>query len=293
MSEEIYRPPLIILQMIWNSLSFLLGIFGNSFILYSSIRYKALKMDKMSIWITKNVSVADILNCIIVLLPTLITQYIGHWIFGESLWFIHFACRFPFFVANILLLNLLSLNKLLRCLFPLRNLSPSRRQRIIVTMVTVIWSMIPMLWALILWLMGYMAANVHSRYMGAFGIGNTWLKETAHTNLIRKILMAIALMIGMLCLTMIISTTVILVYAVRMTNRPIVKKNIFTVIAICAAFIATYLPGCVWYARKDLNPIFAEILWSVAFVSVWINPFIHFIMNQSFRHSQETFRTKS
>ena len=61
------------------------------------------------------------------------------------------------------------------------------------------------------------------------------------------------------------------------------EKNIFTVIAICAAFIATYLPGCVWYARKDLNPIFAEILWSVAFVSVWINPFIHFIMNQSFR----------
>ena len=283
MSGEPYRPPLIILQMIWNSVTLLLGILGNSFMFYSTIRHKALKMDIMSVWITNNVSVADLLNCIFVLLPTLTTQFIGHWIFGESFWFVHFAWRYSFFVANILLLNLLSLNKLLRCLFPLRTLSSSRKQRLVVTMATVIWSVIPICWTLVLWSMGYMTADVDSRNMGAFRIGNTWLKETQYTGLIRKVLMGLALMTGTLCLTMAVSTTVILVYAVKMTNRPVVKKNIFTVIAICIVFLLTYLPGCIWYAIQSWDAVLAEFLWSVSFLSVWINPFIHFIGNQSFR----------
>lgn len=284
---QIYRPPLIVLQLIWCTFSVFLGIFGNSFILHSTIRHKALKMDKMSVWITKNVSVADILNCVFVLSPTTITQYSGVWIFGEIFCSIHFAYRFSFFAANTVLLNLMSLNKLSRCLFPLRNLSTSRRQRIGVTIATVISSAIPTFWTLYVWAGGYLETNhygysSHRRYMGSFGICLGGL--TTDSAIIRDVSISIAVVLdGVMCVTMAITTAVILAYAVKMTNRPIIKRNIFVVIAICVTFIISFLPTCVWYMRQDLGYVFAEFAWSLAFISVWVNPVIHYVMNERFR----------
>ena len=289
MSEviQIYRPPLIFLQMIWCTVCILLGILGNSFLLHSTICHKALKMDKMSVWITKNVSVADILNCVFVLGPTLITQFAGVWIFGENMCYLHFSYRFSFFVANIVLLNLMSLNKLLRCLFPLRNLSTSRKQQVLVTIAAVTLSASPTLWILYIWSKDYLGVYFFGpastwRYMGAFGICFGGL--TTDSAIIWGILVSqVVILDGVMCLTMAISTTIILMYAVKMTNRPIIKRNIFVVIAICGTFIMTFLPTCVWYMRQDLGMEFAEVAWSLSFLSVWVNPVIHYTMNQSFR----------
>ena len=284
---RIYRPLLIVLQMIWCSVCILLGILGNSFLLHTTICHKALKMDKMSVWITKNVAVADILNCVFVLGPTLITQFAGVWIFGENLCYLHFSYRFSFFVANIVLLNLMSLNKLLRCLFPLRNLSTSRKQLVLVTTAAVILSASPTLWILYIWSKDYLGVYYFGpastwRYMGAFGICFGGL--TTDSAIIWGILVSqVVILDGVMCLTMAISTTIILVYAVKMTNRPIIKRNIFIVIAICATFILTFFPTCVWYMRQDLGMEFAEVAWSFSFLSVWVNPVIHYTMNQSFR----------
>ena len=161
-----YKTPIIILQMVWLplSLSIFLGILGNSVVLYGTIRHKALKLDKMSVWIAKNLSVADMCNCVVVLLPTLITQFKEGWMFGETLCNIHYSFRYSFFAANIFLPNVLSLNKLMRCLFLLRNLSPSQKQRISVTMATVTVSAIPTVWTLFLWSKEYLFMNRPALY---------------------------------------------------------------------------------------------------------------------------------
>ena len=145
------RPVIIVIQMIWNQMTILFSVIGNTFVIYATLCHKAIKMDKMSIWIINNVCVVDISNSCLVLLPSLISQYNGNWMFGESFCFIHYTYRYSFFLANIVLLNFLSLNKLLRCLYPLRNLSSSRRQRVIVTVIAAALSAIPMCWALYLW----------------------------------------------------------------------------------------------------------------------------------------------
>ena len=288
-----YKTPMIIFQMVWLSLSFFLGILGNSFILYSTIRHKALKLDKMSVWIAKNLSVADMCNCVFILLPTLITQFKEGWMFGKIMCFIHYSFRFSFFAANIFLLNVLSFNKLMRCLFPLRNLSPSRKQRIAVTIATVIVGAIPTVWTLFLWSRAYLVLSEPSIYnvyaFGAYKICFTRLYgyRIPNPSIIGGINIALAVILFIvMCLSMTVMTVILLVYAVKTTNRPIVKKNICVVVGICTSFLITFLPACFCYIIRSyiyLDDLIMELSWSVGFLSVWINPVIHFVMNQNFR----------
>ena len=60
-------------EIAWEQICFILGVSGNVFVLYATIAHKAIKLDKMSIWIIKNLAVADIGNCVLVLLPILLT----------------------------------------------------------------------------------------------------------------------------------------------------------------------------------------------------------------------------
>ena len=132
--------------MVWGQISFILGVVGNIFILYSTTVHNAIKLDKMSIWIIKNLAIADICNCFLVVFPILLNQYgklNGLIIFGETFNNVMGCYRYLFFVANLYQVNILSLNKLLRCLFPLRNMVPTKRQKLIVTMTTIFISALP------------------------------------------------------------------------------------------------------------------------------------------------------
>ena len=281
---EFYRSgsPFIICQMIWLSASFLLGISGNSFVLYGTICHKALKMDKLSVWIIQNVSVADICNCVFVLFPTLITQFSGRWVFGESFCYLSYTYRYSFFISNIFLLTTLSLNKLIRCVFPLRNMSPSRKQRYMVTMVTIFVSAIPTCWLLFLWCKDVLEVYMNSWYVGAFGICLPRMKT--YTQFMKVMDMALfSILDGLMCISMTLTTIILLIYACKMTNRPVVKKNVTIVITMCATFIITFLPTPMFYLMISLDFIFVELAWSVGFLSVWINPWIHFAMNKKYR----------
>ena len=258
--------------------------------LYSTICHKALKMDKMSVWIVQNVSVADICNCVFVLLPTLITQFSGRWVLGETLCYLFAEIRYLFFIANIFLLTILSLNKLIRCIYPLRNMSPTRKQRYMVTMVSVIFCVIPVCWWLYLWATDQHWIAVHSWYVGAFGICQPLLRP--NSSMMRKAMETVnfvffLILDCLMCTIMTVTNTILLIYAIKMTNRPVVKKNVIMVIAMCVIFIITFLPtpliDMIDYWPIHYLPIHVEVAYSVGFISVWINPWIHFAINKKFQ----------
>ena len=93
------------------------------------------------------------------------------------------------------------------------------------------------------------------------------------------------------CLTLIISTTILIVYAIRKTNRPINKWNISIVIIVTVSFLLSFLPyflyGVQRFSSKNqqkgyLSKTF-EWAWSFGFLSSWSNPIIYVAMNQKFR----------
>ena len=50
---------------------------GNTFLLYGTIRYKAVKLDSMSVWLVQNLAVADLGHGLFHVLPAVITASFG------------------------------------------------------------------------------------------------------------------------------------------------------------------------------------------------------------------------
>ena len=59
------------------------GILGNGTVLYSTIRYNAIRLDRISLIFVQNLALADMLYTICVILPQLITYIAGRWVLGK------------------------------------------------------------------------------------------------------------------------------------------------------------------------------------------------------------------
>ena len=73
------------LLIIFNILIVLLGVFGNSIVLFVSKKYNALKMDKVSVVLLESLAAADILTTLMAFLPMGVTLIADQWVLGEVL----------------------------------------------------------------------------------------------------------------------------------------------------------------------------------------------------------------
>ena len=278
--------------LIWGQFTILLGVLGNVFVLYATIVHEAIKLDEMSIWIVNNLAVADLGNCIFLVVPNMVNIYTGgKWVFGSGLCYAHAVSRLSFLMANVVLVNLFSLNKLRRCTDPLRNLDPSKRQKVLVTMITLLTSIIPPLWIAI----GLSKDFLELQREGIFTFSaasacQTTPKGDTGLKTMRLVLQAVCTAVP--CLTLMITTTVLMVYAIRKTNRPINKKNITVVILVTATFLFSFLPLFLYQAvsyglSRESDKVYLgrnfEWVKYFTYVSSWSNPVIYLVMNKRFR----------
>ena len=59
------------------------GIFGNGTVIYASIRYNAINLDKITVLFIRNLAVADILYTLCDILSQTITFIAGRWVLGS------------------------------------------------------------------------------------------------------------------------------------------------------------------------------------------------------------------
>ena len=276
------------IQIAFGQISLILGISGNLFVLYASILHNVIKLDKMSIWIIKNLSVADIGNCLFVLAPNLVTMYSERrWIFGRQFCYVNASYRFSFFVANLILVNLLSFNKLIRCIYPLRNLHPSTRQRILLTVFVLLTGTVPILWICYGFVDGFMWASI-TEYPDEIETSYNCISftEAEAAGPIRyQLNLALITTFNLLpCITLLIVNSVLIVFAMKRTRSIIKKRNPAIVILVTVSLLASFVP---MYAailfHSSTSSEFQELTWSLAFWSSWSNPFIYLAVNPSFR----------
>ena len=108
---------------IFTFLMTLFGIVGNTTVLYSSIRYNAIKVDKVSLVFIQQLAAADILYTIIAIFPCLVTYSAGKWILGRIWCFITAQISFIPGLANIMLVLAITLHRLMLVTSPFRNTS--------------------------------------------------------------------------------------------------------------------------------------------------------------------------
>ena len=83
-----------------NTIIIILGLGGNGMLLYATVKQNALKMDKISIILVKNITVLDLLIVLLVYCPMMVTLVAERWVFGEV---VCSVCAF--FINNILFLQ--------------------------------------------------------------------------------------------------------------------------------------------------------------------------------------------
>ena len=284
-------------QIAWGQISFLLGLLGNVFTLYATTTHNAIKLDKMSIWIIKNLAVADICNCFLVLLPILLYQYgkiNGLIVYGKNFNTIIACYKYTFFVANLYLVNLLSLNKLVRCLYPLRNLVPTKRPKIIVTMTAVFFSLVPTVWIAYGIKDGFLSMShdwicPDNLYFGAayFGFTSYQSDIISQTNALIHFI-TICTLNGLPCLTLVILNATLVFVAMAKSNSTINKTNVLIVVLVTVGFLISILPHFVQFFLFNQLSLWdgvfhEEIAWSLTYFSTWINPFIYLAVNPSFK----------
>ena len=269
--------------MIWCYISLLLGISGNFYVLFSTIRHKAIKLDKMSVWLIQNISVTDILHLLFLLFPILISLHAGKvWILGQVACEVVSQYRYCAVLSNMILINLLSLNKVLRCYFPLRNLYSTRKQRIAVTVATVVLCATQPLWR---WAWGR-SGDLAVSFSGY--LCYCWDHETDTTSYLFNRLdlyCAILLQIGP-CSALVIMNTALVYIALKRSNTSVNWANVSIVVFVTAVFIASILPHFVYFIKNRQNwTDSVELRWTVAttLVSTFSNPVIYFLTNPSFR----------
>ena len=285
--------------LIWGQACFVLGVTGNVFVLYATIVHDAIKLDTMSMWIIKNLAVVDVCNCIFVMIPEIMVQYgKGRWALGADLCYSYAVTQYTFVIANVVLINFFSFNKLLRCLYPLRNLNPTRLQRMMVPVLTSLVCSIPIVWVIIGIVEDFtMIPFLHDGDDGVLKARTNAcsampapLKTQNWVIQFMRILVP-TLCNGMFCLTLVITTTALLVFAVRKTKRPINKKNISLVILVTFTFLIAFLPYFTVILLLVLIPKINDGrsdklysgAWFITFLSSWTNPVIYVAVNRSFR----------
>lgn len=117
-----YSVPLLIT---WSLLTAVVCLVGNYFVLAGTIQHNAIRLDKLSLVLIKNLAASDIFNTVFVVLPGIGTLYTGRALFQDNLVVctLHSYILFLVPVCNSLMVCALTLNKLLILLNPLKTLS--------------------------------------------------------------------------------------------------------------------------------------------------------------------------
>ena len=76
----------------------IVGIGGNSAVLYLSLVHKALKLDAISLMFVHHLAVSDIMVSLLLYLPTLVVLCARRWVLGK---FLCFGVAFSFFIPLI------------------------------------------------------------------------------------------------------------------------------------------------------------------------------------------------
>lgn len=266
----------------WSFLTLLFTILGNSFVLYATIRHSAIKLDKLSVWIIQNLAVADLANGVINLLPVLFNTAMGnYWALGIPLCMFNAYTHEAPMIANAYFINMLQCNKIYRCLFPLRSLEVTKRQKLISTTIVGVAS-------LALYNIHVMVGGkILYLYIETVSLCD---KKLVHED--TQIHGGEVTFLGfpLACAGLVISTVILICIAVSRSHRTINKTGIMCFVLMTLMFIVSYLP--LFLCIIDIMPYsMGSFVLCLASLQSYTNPFIYYLSNPRFREfSNRTMR---
>jgi hypothetical protein len=105
----------------WYFFVVIMSLIGDTIILYSTIKYKAIELHVMIVTFIQHIAVSNILISVTYLLPTAVSLIAGEWIFGPALCQIRPYLSYPVYEAGRFLICGMTVCKLLILKYPLQS----------------------------------------------------------------------------------------------------------------------------------------------------------------------------
>ena len=94
-----------ILLILWTLIVVILGTGGNVLVLVGSIKYQALRMDRISIFLLECVAAIDLLIALADFIPNLISLMANRWVFGKWFCFAEISLHYIIYGSEIMLVT--------------------------------------------------------------------------------------------------------------------------------------------------------------------------------------------
>ena len=256
------------------------GLFGNGTVFYSSVRYNAIKLDKVSLIFVQNLAVADILYTLCVIFPQMITYLSRGWVLGKVYCFINAQLSFIPGSVNALTVLLISTYRVRLITNPFYSIS-STTARVI---------------SLLAWLLGTAGTIISLSYKctSSFSPLNAKCMSSVYSHVVAGKLLNLALvviiMIPLLVIT--IENAVLCAFAIRSarrhnSSRPTSSfKALTTVCALSGVFIVSWVPYIAFTIMKSSNlstPLALDVMAvHCIFINSFANPILYSMTNKRF-----------
>ena len=246
----------------------LVGIFGNGTVLYSSLRYNAIRLDRASLILVQNLAVADIIYTICVILPQLVTYMAGKWVLGKVFCFIAAQISFIPGSVNTLTVLLITTYRIWLVTYPFSSISEIKVKIIAITT----------------WILASagtvisLSYNSSSTFNPANGKCMSGVYENLKAMALLKIALILIVMIPLFVIT--VENIALCVIAVRSSIRQ-TKANYKALVMVCALsgiFIISWVPYVTYTLMKSKNPEISQTLDLLAFHCIYINAFANPIL---------------
>ena len=256
----------------------LLGLLGNSLVLYSSVRYNTIKLDQVTLLFVQNLAAADLLYILFNVLPVSVTFIARKYIMGDVYCFISAQLAFipgALNVHTILTLTAYRLH-LVRAPFSSMSIPAAKFVIFILFLISLILPSI---------CLGYKSKSVFSPHVGKC-LSTVYVNPRA--SLLFRGTVAILLFIPIVAITII--NSILCVISVRSSRKAQSERsNIRPLVTVCllsGMFIASWVPYfcyAIWQGVDSSVPLqVVHLAYACIQLNSFCNPILYTVTNKRF-----------
>ena len=112
----------------WCLFALIINFTGNSLILLATVKYKSIKLDKISVVLIQNIAFSDIMMGICTIHPTMVSLIADRWVYGDFMCYLSHYLKVPIFISAVLLICAMHISKLLNIIQPLQARLRTKRE---------------------------------------------------------------------------------------------------------------------------------------------------------------------
>ena len=225
----------------WSVTVLVMNLAGNSIILISTLRYRAIRLDRVSILLIRNIAVSDILLALFAVHPNLVSLIWNKWPYGTFLCSMFASLGNVCGISGILLVCAMHISKLLSLLYPLHSIGRTSRSGYLIS--------------ISIWLLSAVSPIINiivdsQSFYFDYKIYNC---SYFYTNSIYKWLLPIKGLIFVLVPNLlVICTTITLLSVVKRATGRINRQGILTAVYVGCVYLIAFLPVAL-YMTFDLE----------------------------------------